>query len=288
MEIVKIVAPIVLILGVLSIVIASIVQSKNKAHAPSAEGSRFDGNFWQYLGWTLLSRLLTTVTFGIAYPWAKCMLLRWEVGHTVVNGRRLKFTGTGGKLFGKYILWAFLTIITCGIYSIWMSLRMKKWVVKHTTYADGNTTGISRFTGTVLGYFGIHILAAMLTVFTIGIGTPWAKRMLLQWEAKHTYICGTRLGFIGKGGQLFGKYLLWGLLTIVTFGIYGLFVPIRFLKWTWSHTGAVNSETPDEKKTPAWGVILIVLAILAAIAVVGTAVYYFFPEIASFLGSFSL
>lgn len=283
MENIHILVLCVLILGVVSIIAAAIVHRKSKATPPSTEDSCFDGNFWQLLGWRILAGLLSGVTLGIAYPWAKCMLVRWEVGHTVVNGRRLRFIGTGGQLFGKYILWAFLTIITCGIFSIWMGLKMRKWVAKHTVYANEIVPRHGRFTGSLAGYFGINLLAGFLTVCTLGIGAAWAKRMVINWEMRHTYIGGTRLGFAGKGGQLFGKYLLWGLLTVITFGIYGLFVPIRFLKWTWAHTGSVASEVPDEKKTPVWGVILIVLAVIVAIAVLVGAIVYFMPQIAPLL-----
>ena len=66
-----------LVFAIVAIVIASIVQKKNQ-HTPSTEGSCFDGNFWQRLGWTILARLITWCTLGIAYPAAVCMLLRWE------------------------------------------------------------------------------------------------------------------------------------------------------------------------------------------------------------------
>lgn len=268
-----------LVLSIISIVISSIVQRKGKYAPNSTEGSCFDGNFWSWFGWRFLSGLLTSVTLGIAYPWAKCMMLRWEVSHTVVNGRRLRFTGSGGQLFGKYILWALLTIVTCGVFGIWMKLRMKKWITKHTVYADEIVPGTSRFTGNIAGYFGIRILAGLLTVCTLGIGAAWAERMILNWEIKHTYISSTRLGFAGRGGQLFGKYLLWGFLSVITLSIYSWFVPIRYLKWTWSHTGADSSDVPAENKTPVWAVILIVLAVLAILAGAVAAAIYFLPQV---------
>ena len=280
MPIIALIVLCVLGLSIISIVISSIVQRKGKYTPNSTEGSCFDGNFWSWLGWRFLSGMLSSITLGIAYPWAKCMMLRWEVGHTVVNGRRLRFIGSGGQLFGKYILWALLTIVTCGVFGIWMNLRMKKWVTKYTVYADEVIPRTSRFTGNIGGYFGIRILAGLLTVCTLGIGAAWAERMILNWEIKHTYISGTRLGFAGKGGQLFGKYILWGFLSIITLSIYSWFVPIRYRKWVWSHVGAEGCSVPEEKKTPAWGVILIVLAVVAILAGTVAAVVYFMPQIA--------
>lgn len=244
----------------------------------STENSYFDGNFWQRLGWIIVSRFLTVITLGLAYPAAVCMLLRWECKHTVINGRRLKFTGKGAQLFGKYILWWLLTIVTLGIFGIWLGLNMKKWTVKHTVYADDNTGAVSRFTGGVGGYIGIRLLAGLLTVCTFSIGGAWGKRMILNWDTKHTYISGTQLGFTGRGGQLFGKYLLWGLLTVVTFSIFALFIPIKFLKWQYKHTGATPvAEVPGEKKAGV-GVIIAIVGGGLAVLLIAAAVIGLFPR----------
>ena len=100
------------------------------------ENSYFDGGLLQQIGWTLLGGLITTITLGICYPWALCMIYGWETRHTVVEGRRLNFDGTGGQLFGNWIKWFLLTIITLGIYSLWLSIALKKWKAKHTFFAN--------------------------------------------------------------------------------------------------------------------------------------------------------
>lgn len=246
---------------------------------PATEGSYFDGNFWQRLGWIIVSRFLTVITLGLAYPAAVCMLLRWECKHTVINGRRLKFTGVGAQLFGKYILWWLLTIVTFGIFGIWLGLNMKKWTVKHTVYADDNTQAVSRFTGGVGGFIGIRLLAYLLTVCTFGIGAAWGKRMIINWEFNHTYISGTHLGFTGRGGQLFGKYILWGFLSIITFSIFALFIPIKFLKWQYKHIGATAvEEVPGEKKAGVGVIIAVIGAGLAVLLIAGAVIALFFPH----------
>ncbi len=206
--------------------------------------SYFDGNTWQLIGYRILSALVNTITLGIAYPWMLCMVQRWEVKHTVIHGRRLKFNGHGHQLIGKYLLWVFFTIITFGIYGIWLGLGMKKWVVKHTVYADDEKPVDSYFSGGAGGYLGIHILSFVLTLFTFGVGKAWADRMVLKWEAKHTHIGGSPLEFNGTGGQLFVKYLLLALLTPLTLGIYALFFAVIYKKWEVKHTEAVY-QTPE-------------------------------------------
>lgn len=100
------------------------------------EKSYFDGGLLQLIGWQILGALVTMFTLGICYPWAICMIYRWEAKHTVINGRRLKFNGTAMQLFGNWIKWILLTIITCGIYSFWLNIKLMKWKTKHTEFAD--------------------------------------------------------------------------------------------------------------------------------------------------------
>lgn len=84
------------------------------------------------IGTAILQVIIVTLTFGIAAPWAVCMKESWYVKHTVIDGKRLTFDGTGSQLFGNYIKWFLLGIVTLGIYFLWMPIKMKQWVTKHT------------------------------------------------------------------------------------------------------------------------------------------------------------
>lgn len=64
------------------------------------------------------------------------MVYNWEIKHTVVDGKRLRFDGTATGLFGNWIKWLLLTIITLGIYSFWLDIALKKWKTKHTHFAN--------------------------------------------------------------------------------------------------------------------------------------------------------
>ena len=94
----------------------------------------------------------------------------------------------------------------------------------------------SKFDGRLIGLIGINILQFLLTVITIGIGTPWAVCMKERWMAKHTVIDCKRLVFDGKGVQLFGQYIKWFLLSIITLGIYSFWLSIKMKQWVVSHT----------------------------------------------------
>lgn len=94
--------------------------------------SYFDGGLFQLIGWSLLGILITTVTLGICYPWALCMVYGWKIRHTVIEGRRLEFDGKAIQLFGNWVKWFLLCIVTFGIYSFWLGIALEKWKVKHT------------------------------------------------------------------------------------------------------------------------------------------------------------
>lgn len=108
--------------------------------------SWFDGKLIQLIGYRILGVIITFFTLGICFPWAFCMVYGWEVKHTVIEGRRLRFTGSAIGLFGLWIKWLLLSIITGGIYSFWVKLSLKKWIVKHTKFAEvtsGTTVNVT-------------------------------------------------------------------------------------------------------------------------------------------------
>ena len=100
--------------------------------------SKFTGGLLGLIGINILQWLLIVFTLGLGTPWAICIYQRWIAKHTIIDGHRLTFDGTGGQLFGKYIVWALLTLITFGIYGFWLSIKMQQWITKHTHMIANN------------------------------------------------------------------------------------------------------------------------------------------------------
>jgi uncharacterized membrane protein YjgN (DUF898 family) len=96
--------------------------------------SYFDGGLLELILISLGGALICAFTLGIAYPWALCFVYEWKIRHTVIEGRRLGFNGTGLGLFGTWIKWMLLCIVTCGIYSFWVGIDLEKWKVSHTYF----------------------------------------------------------------------------------------------------------------------------------------------------------
>lgn len=92
----------------------------------------WDGGILDTIVNSIVASLIITFTCGIATPWAICYIWKYILGHAIIDGKRLKFTGTGGDLFGNWIKWFLLTIITCGIYSFWVTPRLYNWIASNT------------------------------------------------------------------------------------------------------------------------------------------------------------
>ena len=97
----------------------------------------------------------------------------------------------------------------------------------------------SKFTGGLFGLIINYILQILITVFTLGIGLPWAVCIKEKWVADHTIIDGRRLVFDGNGLQLFGNYIKWWFFCIITFGIYSFWLGIKMKQWIVKHTHLV-------------------------------------------------
>ena len=65
---------------------------------------RFTGSGSEYFRIWIVNLLLTLVTLGLYYPWAKVRRLRYFYGNTLVDGAPLAFHGNPRKMFRGYML----------------------------------------------------------------------------------------------------------------------------------------------------------------------------------------
>ncbi len=100
-------------------------------YAPAQPQSTWDGGVLDTIVNSIVASLIISFTCGIATPWAIVYMMRFIVEHAIIDGKRMRFDGTGGQLFAQWIKWFLLTIITCGIYSFWVTPRLYKWVASH-------------------------------------------------------------------------------------------------------------------------------------------------------------
>ena len=97
------------------------------------------------------------------------------------------------------------------------------------------------FDGGAATYVGTALLALLITLATLGICYPFGVVLRYRWKAKHTFVHGQRLAFVGSAWGLFGNWLKWWFLTLITLGIYGIWVIPRMTKWIVENTDFADS-----------------------------------------------
>ena len=227
--------------------------------------SYFDGSLIELIGWKLLSFLITIVTLGIGAPWGACMIYSYQINHTVYNGKRLKFEGTGGDLFVNIFKWVLLSIITLGIYTLFIPIRKTKWVISNIHFEDEEfIRNESFFDGKTIQLIGINILSIILNFISFGLLSAFTYCYKTKWIIKHTIINRKKLVFTGRAISLFGKCMLWGFLTVITFGIFGLWVPIKKLKWQNknTHIKVVGEEEYKKDKSLYIAIPILIIGII--------------------------
>jgi len=105
--------------------------------------SYFDGGFWGFIGTNILAGLVLFVPV-VGFVWSDIIQTRWMTEHTVVDSRRLIFTGKVGHFFLKYLLWGFLTGITFGIFGLFMPVKIMKLEAEHTIDHEHTPEALAR------------------------------------------------------------------------------------------------------------------------------------------------
>jgi len=93
--------------------------------------SYFDGGILGLIGTNFLAGIVLVVPV-VGFAWSTIIKLRWERSHTVIDSRRLVFTGTIGQFFLKYLLWGILTGITLGIYGLFVPVKALRLETENT------------------------------------------------------------------------------------------------------------------------------------------------------------
>src|SRR3954469_23066728 len=154
------------------------------------EQLRFTGSGASYFGIWIVNLLLTIVTLGIYFAWAKVRRLQYFYRHTELAGTGFDFHGSPKRiLLGRGI--AFVMLVAYN-----MSVRL------HSIW----TLAV------------ILVLAAIL---------PWLLRNSLRFRLYNTSWRGTRFHFRGTVGGAYRVFLLNGFLSLITLYIIAPFAHQR-------------------------------------------------------------
>jgi len=156
----------------------------------------FHGKGGEYFGIVIVNWLLTALTLGLYYPWAKAKQLQYLYGATALSNDRFTFHGTGKEMFIGFIKAILIFGFIYGMFFLFVFLEMP-------------------VVGAVFLYLGF------LGIIPIAIHGSYRYRMSrTSWR-------GIRFGYRGNRKEFIINFYKWILLTIITLGIYGAWMAIN-------------------------------------------------------------
>ncbi|MEX2223876.1 MAG: YjgN family protein [Candidatus Rokuibacteriota bacterium] len=220
----------------------------------------FHGNGGTLFGIHVVNTLLTLVTLGIYYFWAKTRLRQYLFGQTQIEGDRFAYHGTGRELllgtlkavlvFGVpiFVLNVIRDVLDVGVLlkvgaglisAILLFVFFPIAMVGARRYRLARTSwrGIRfSFRGRVWDMMKIFILGTFLTGVTFGLYYPYFLVARQTFMVSHSYFGSERFSFDGHGRDLFWPYVLAILLTLPTLGLGWVWYVARKRRYFWDHT----------------------------------------------------
>ena len=185
---------------------------------------QFLGKGSEYFAILIVNWLLTLITLGFYYPWARAKQLRYTHGQTVLNGERFNFAGTGKEMFSGFIKVILFYIVTMvGFYLLFIKVNVF-----------------------------IAVLFVYLAIFAI---LPLAIHGSFRYRMSRTSYRGIRFGYRGDKKWLTLKFIKWTLLTIVTLGIYGSWMNMNIRRYTHGNVRYGDVEFNNDAEGGEWFLI---------------------------------
>ncbi|MEA2040893.1 MAG: DUF898 family protein [Thermodesulfobacteriota bacterium] len=207
--------------------------------------------------------LISILSFGIYSAWAWVRLLRLKASHTVICGKQVSFTGTGGQLFGLVLLFGLLTLVTFGIYGPWAMCRLFNWRARNTL-VEGKPSQFVGTGGSLFLFCLIHLM--LLPMLTFGIYSFYGAYRLHAWKEEHTRYGGEKTSF-GAGFVGFLKVLLitW-ILNTVTLCLISPWTMCMSYRWETDGLAVGDAEHikhfPAVRTSPLTVIIIIIIGLI--------------------------
>ena len=98
--------------------------------------SYFDNDWFGWISIFVPLVLMCVLTFGFAYPYARCLFLSWKINSIIIEDKRLEFTGEWKKFYPIWLKGILLTILTCGIYFPWFYAKLRNWECNNINFSN--------------------------------------------------------------------------------------------------------------------------------------------------------
>lgn len=162
----------------------------------------FNGEGSAYFGILIVNWILTVLTFGIYYPWARAKQLQYTYSNTTLNNESFHFSGTGSEIFKGFLkLILFYVLMMVGIFSL---------------------TALTKEPILVLIFIYLFIFALM----------PFIIHGSLRYRMSRTSYRGIRFGYRGSRSELTKQFYKDVFLTIISIGIYSSWLQMNLREYT--------------------------------------------------------
>ncbi len=182
-------------------------------NTPMQQGNllRYEGKLLRVYGISVINFFLTILTFFIYRPWARTRMRRYVYGKIMIKGDPLRYTGTGGELFGAMVF----------VFAIYFAFSLMlgatdlvaMFMVGVEKLQQAQETG--EFTAYHLVSWVTSTLSSFALVYVIFFGNYTGRRYRLtrsKWHGVHGNLVGKPLRYANKAFLLF-------LLNIITLGL---------------------------------------------------------------------
>ncbi len=217
----------------------------------------FDGTGGKLFVIGLVGGLLTLLTLGLYGPWWLASLIRYFTDHTTAKSDdgtryRLRFNGTGGRLFVVLFVGLLLTVLTLGIYGAWFVCNLNRALAEKTEILENDRAiGGFDFVGSGGEFFVTFLVGLILSVITFGIYSAWFQVKLNKFLARSTRITinGRTFAsdFDGEGLDLFILNIVGTILSCLTLGIYHFWYMVKLIRFDTEHRTYLPLEQASQR-----------------------------------------
>lgn len=232
----------------------------------------FHGDGGTYFGILFLNGLLTIITLGLYYPWAKAKKLQYLYSSTEMEGSRFAWSGTGKEMFKGFLkalglllalaiavnVLAYFKLPVIGglLYLAFLLLVVPVAIHGANRYHWSRTS----WRGIRFGYRGdrnefvkLFIKEMFLTLVTIGIYSSWAAINIRNYLLGNIRFGSGEFRYQGNGGDYFVLNLKGYFLSIFTLGIYSFWWQADIFRYYIDNLRLVQGERSFRLRSTATG-----------------------------------
>lgn len=171
----------------------------------------FEGSGFDYFKIQIVNTILTILTLGLYYPWAKEKSLKFLYGKSTFEETPFVFSGTGSEMFRGFIKAVAVLVVIYGLFFYLVLQGHNGWGI-------------------------LVIYGGLLALVPLAIHGSYRYRMAkTSWR-------GIRFGYTGNRGELVKLFFKGIFLTLVTFGIYGAWFTISLRNYVLGHVRVGNAR----------------------------------------------